>query len=160
MGKKKVSNVGKLLSLVALVAGVAAFIMMFLDAIKITADFGIAKNVTTYKGSEVAFGLKDKIGSMEVTILNFNLIALITFLLPLAGGVISYLFKNKLFTLIAFLCFVIGAIALFAFGPIFAIGLEIPDTYSRSGAEAVLRSTPTLFTQSSTTPDRVSDSFF
>ncbi|MBQ1269846.1 MAG: hypothetical protein IIY09_05160 [Clostridia bacterium] len=43
MGKKKVSNVGKLLSLVALVAGVAAFIMMFLDAIKITVDLGIAK---------------------------------------------------------------------------------------------------------------------
>jgi hypothetical protein len=140
MGKKKVSNVGKLLSLVALVAGVAAFIMMFLDAIKITVDLGIAKNVTTYKGSEVAFGLKEKMGNVEVTILNFNLIALITFLLPLAGGVISYLFKNKLFTLIAFLCFVVGAIALFAFGPIFAIGLEneINQEYVSLGAGTII----------------------
>lgn len=124
MGKKKVSNLGNLLTLVALVVGIVAFVMMFLDAIKITTDLVIAKNVTTYKGSEVAFGLKEKMGSLEVTILNFNMVALIAFLLPVAGGVIGFLFKNKLFTLIAFLCFVVGAIAMFAFGPIFAIGVE------------------------------------
>ena len=124
MGKKKVSNLGKLLTLVALVAGIIAFVMMFLDAIKITTDLVVAKSVTTYKGSEVVFGLKEKMGSLEVTILEFNMVALIAFLLPVAGGVIGFLFKNKLFTLIAFLCFVVGAIAMFAFGPIFAIGVE------------------------------------
>ena len=45
-------------------------------------------------------------------------------------------------------------------GVFLAIGLEIPEIYSRSGAEAVLRSTPTLFTQSSTTPLNASPSFF
>ncbi len=36
----------------------------------------------------------------------------------------------------------------------------MPDIYSRSGADAVFKSTPTLFTQSSTTPCRASLSFF
>ena len=38
--------------------------------------------------------------------------------------------------------------------------VEIPDTYSRRDADAVFRSTPTRFTQSSTTPSSVSAEFF
>ncbi len=42
----------------------------------------------------------------------------------------------------------------------FAIALLIPAIYANSGADAVFKSTPTLFTQSSTTPDNASVNFF
>ena len=38
--------------------------------------------------------------------------------------------------------------------------LFTPDTYSSKAADAVLRSTPTMFTLSSTTPPKDSSSFF
>ena len=43
---------------------------------------------------------------------------------------------------------------------VFATALLMPETYSRRDAEAVFRSTPTRFTQSSTTFPRESPSFF
>ena len=42
----------------------------------------------------------------------------------------------------------------------FATALLIPEIYSSREADAVFKSTPTLFTQSSTTPDNASLSFF
>ena len=42
----------------------------------------------------------------------------------------------------------------------FATALDTPDTYSKRDADAVLRSTPTLFTVASTTPPRASDNCF
>ena len=42
----------------------------------------------------------------------------------------------------------------------FASVLLIPETYCSNGADAVFKSTPTLFTQSSTTPESVVSNFF
>ena len=42
----------------------------------------------------------------------------------------------------------------------FTMVFEMPDIYSSSETDAVFKSTPTLFTQSSTTPPSASESFF
>ena len=76
---------------IALIFGIAAFCMMFLPAITFTAG-----NTTSdgYTGAQLAFGHKETYLGQEVTVLNFNFVALLAFLLPLAGGVIALITKN------------------------------------------------------------------
>lgn len=125
MAKKKSKKTKNLYSLLALVFGIVAFCMMFLDAVTIPTQLSELLGTTpVFKGHEAVFGLTKDTILGEVVILNFNIVALVAFLLPVAGGVIAYLFKNKLFSLVAILCFVVGAIAMFAFPSIFVMGLE------------------------------------
>ena len=96
---------------IALIFGIAAFCMMFLPAITFTAG-----NTTTdgYTGAQLAFGYKETYAGQEVTILNFNFVALLAFLLPLAGGVIALITKNGFISkILSTACFVAGAVLLF-----------------------------------------------
>ena len=125
---------------IALVFGIAAFCMMFLEAVKYTADLLITETSYSYTGMQIAFGYKETMGSgalsVETTILNFNFLALLAFLLPVIGGVLALVFKNGLITkIVSTACFVVGAVFLFSmvgFAPIgmseeMAAGLENVD---------------------------------
>lgn len=97
---------------IALIFGIAAFCMMFLPAITFTAG-----NTTSdgYTGAQLAFGYKETYLGQEVTVLNFNFVALLAFLLPLAGGVIALITKNGFISkIISTACFVAGAVLLFS----------------------------------------------
>ena len=99
---------------IALVLGIVAFCMMFLPAVKFTVDaMGFSEDGWT--GAQIAFGYKESIASREITILNFNFLAFLAFLLPLIGGVLALLFKNGLITkIVTTACFVVGAVLLFS----------------------------------------------
>ena len=104
---------------IALVFGIAAFCMMFLEAVKYTADLLITETSYSYTGMQIAFGYKETMGSgalsVETTILNFNFLALLAFLLPVIGGVLALVFKNGLITkIVTTACFVAGAVLIFS----------------------------------------------
>ena len=104
---------------IALVFGIAAFCMMFLEAVKYTADLLITETSFSYTGMQIAFGYRETMGSgalsVETTILNFNFLALLAFLLPVIGGVLALVFKNGLITkIVTTACFVAGAVLIFS----------------------------------------------
>ena len=104
---------------IALVFGIAAFCMMFLEAVKYTTDLLITETSYSYTGMQIAFGYKETMGSgalsVETTILNFNFLALLAFLLPAIGGVLALVFKNGLITkIVTTACFVAGAVLIFS----------------------------------------------
>ncbi len=104
---------------IALVFGIAAFCMMFLEAVKYTADLLITETSYSYTGMQIAFGYKETMGSgalsVQTTILNFNFLALLAFLLPVIGGVLALVFKNGLITkIVTTACFVAGAVLIFS----------------------------------------------
>lgn len=104
---------------IALVFGIAAFCMMFLEAVKYTADLLITETSYSYTGMQITFGYKETMGSgalsVETTILNFNFLALLAFLLPVIGGVLALVFKNGLITkIVTTACFVAGAVLIFS----------------------------------------------
>ena len=114
---------------IALVFGIAAFCMMFLEAVKYTADLLITETSYSYTGMQIAFGYKETMGSgalsVETTILNFNFLALLAFLLPVIGGVLALVFKNGLITkIVTTACFVVGAVFLFSTVGLATIGME------------------------------------
>lgn len=114
---------------IALVFGIAAFCMMFLEAVKYTADLLITETSYSYTGMQIAFGYKETMGSgalsVQTTILNFNFLALLAFLLPVIGGVLALVFKNGLITkIVTTACFVASAVFLFCAGAFSNIGLE------------------------------------
>ena len=83
---------------IALVFGIAAFCMMFLEGVKYSAD---------------------------LIILSFNFMAFIAFLLPVIGGLIAVLFKNGLITkIVSTACFVVGAVFLFSMVGFATIGMS------------------------------------
>lgn len=96
---------------IALVLGIAAFCMMFLPAVTYTDKLGLTN--FSIKGSQLTFG--DKLENFDVETLNFNIMMLLGFGLPLIGGVLALLFKNGLITkIITTACFVVGAVFLFS----------------------------------------------
>ena len=104
---------------IALVFDIAAFCMMFLEAVKYTADLLITETSYSYTGMQIAFGYKETMGSgalsVQTTILNFNFLALLAFLLPVIGGVLALVFKNGLITkIVTTACFVAGAVLIFS----------------------------------------------
>ncbi len=105
MDKKMLKNI---LGYVAAGLGLIAFIMIFLKAVSRT-EMGIEMSV---KGSEIAFGHKE--GGVKV--LSFNFLALLAYLLPLAGGVVALVAgfkKNDMLNWVAAGLFIVGAILLF-----------------------------------------------
>ena len=104
---------------IALVFGIAAFCMMFLEAVKYTADLLITETSYSYTGMQIAFGYKETMGSgalsVETTILNFNFLALLAVRPPELGGVLALVCKNGLLTkLVTAACFVAGAVLIFS----------------------------------------------
>lgn len=97
---------------IALVFGIAAFCMMFLTAINFNAGDTTSEGWT---GAQIVFGHKEDVPLIgEVTVLNFNFLALLAFALPLIGGVLALVFKNGLITkIVTTACFVAGAVLLF-----------------------------------------------
>ena len=96
---------------IALVLGIVAFCMMFLPAVTYTDKLGLTN--FSIKGSQLTFG--DKLEIFDVETLNFNIMMLLGFGLPLIGGVLALLFKNGLITkIITTACFVVGAVFLFS----------------------------------------------
>lgn len=106
---------------IALLFGIAAFCMMFLPAI----TFNMADSTADgWTGAQLAFGYKESYPVIgEVTILNFNILVFLAFVLPLVGGLLALVFKNGLITKIATTaCFVVGAVLLFSIVGLSGIG--------------------------------------
>lgn len=121
---------------IALVFGIAAFCMMFLEGVKYSADLWLFETSSSFTGAQLAFGYSESEGALSVTVLSFNFMAFLAFLLPVIGGLIAVLFKNGLITkIVSTACFVVGAVFLFSmvgFAPIgmseeMAAGLENVD---------------------------------
>ena len=93
---------------IALVLGIVAFCMMFLPAVTYTDKLGLTN--FSIKGSQLTFG--DKLENFDVETLNFNIMMLLGFGLPL---MLALLFKNGLISkIITTACFVVGAVFLFS----------------------------------------------
>lgn len=112
MAKKM--KISSLLTALAAILGVVAIIMLFVPAI------GLKDADGTYKGMNVVFGLKEKLPVIgtEYTVLNFSFMNLLTYLLVLAGTVLSLLNvlakkPSKLFSLIAAAAFLVAGIFFF-----------------------------------------------
>ncbi len=114
---------------IALIFGIAAFCMMFLTAVSYSNGGTIADVSYSYTGAQLAFGYTKTIGEgafeVSTTILNFNFMAFIAFLLPLVGGILAVLFQNGLVTkIVTCACFVVGAVFLFSMVGFATIGME------------------------------------
>ena len=114
---------------IALLFGIAAFCMMFLTAVSYSNGGTIADVSYSYTGAQLAFGYTKTIGEgafeVSTTILNFNFMAFIAFLLPLVGGILAVLFQNGLVTkIVTCACFVVGAVFLFSMVGFATIGME------------------------------------
>ena len=106
-----VAKVKANLSLIAVLLGVAAFLMFFTPVayLKGEEDTG---TVTGILGADAAFGMKLEGEAM----LKFSFLNFVTFLLPLAGAVLLALAvsnNNKLFSLISAGCFALATICFF-----------------------------------------------
>ena len=87
---------------IALLFGLVAFLMMFLKAVGAEGE--------GYTGAELAFGKKE----MGIEVLGFNILIFLGFLLPLVGGILSFIIGNGfLMKIITTACFVVGAVFLF-----------------------------------------------
>ncbi len=84
MAKRK-SSIGKPLSFVAAVLGLAAVVMLFLPAI------GIKDTDTTYTGLQITFGYKESLLGFEYTVFDFSFMNLLTYILAVVGIVFSVL---------------------------------------------------------------------
>ena len=105
---------------IALVLGIVAFCMMFLPAITFNAGDSSSDGWT---GAQIAFGYKESFLGQEITVLNFNFLVFLAFLLPLVGGILALLFKNGLITkIVTTACFVVGAVLLFSIVGLSGIG--------------------------------------
>lgn len=106
---------------IALVFGIAAFCMMFLEGVKYSADLIIAQTSYSYTGAQLAFGYTEE----SATILSFNFMAFIAFLLPVIGGLIAVLFKNGLIAkVVSVACFAAGAVLMFSMVGFATIGMS------------------------------------
>ncbi len=107
---------------IACILGIAAFCMMFLDAVTYAGKAGLTE--FSYTGAQLAFGDKLEGGGYEIETLKFNIMTLLAFALPLIGGVLALIFKNGLITkIVTTACFVVGAVFLFSTTGFTAISL-------------------------------------
>ena len=98
---------------IALVLGIAAFCMMFLNAV--TYALKVVGTEFSFTGMELAFGSKVEAAGFSVDTLKFNIMTTLGFCLPLVGGVLALLFKNGLITkVVTTACCVVGAVCLFS----------------------------------------------
>lgn len=105
---KRNKQIKLFISLGACALGLAAFCMMFADALK------TGSSISTYKGYQAAFGYAKTLGNIKNQILEFNIFITLGFVLPLAAGVVEMIFpKSKLFTLICGAAFIVGGVFIF-----------------------------------------------
>ena len=117
---KKSGNMGLVLKAIVLALGVAAFCMAFLTCVKfVTSDGELVKGFT---GFQEMFGYTEEAGkivTVKTEYLGFSFMAVLTFVLPLVGAVLSLL-KNKIVRLVGVCLLVAGAILMFLL-PQFAV---------------------------------------
>lgn len=96
---------------IALVLGIAAFCMMFLQAI----SYGeIGGESIGYTGAQLAFGYSESFLGSKLVIWEFNIMIFLAFFLPLIGGIIACVTKNNfIIKIITTALFVVGAVFLF-----------------------------------------------
>lgn len=114
--KKKSSNLGRILYFVALALGVVAICMLFVNAVA-TPDVKTA--LATVEGEkvtglQVAFGYSEK----EIEILGFSFMALLPWILVIAGVVLTALSTfskkgSKLFDFISIAAFIVAGVLFF-----------------------------------------------
>lgn len=121
MAKKKLSkksfNLGKVLYFVAAVLGIVALVMMFVETVKVPdTDLGILGKVEYegYSGLKVAFGHKEN----DVAILKFSFMALLPYLLVVAGIVLTVLNmvgkkSNKILDFVSAIALVVAGVLFF-----------------------------------------------
>lgn len=120
--KKKSGNLGLILKVVTLVFAVAAFCMAFLTCVKFVTEKGDVVNEFT--GFQEMFGYTKKTTSLigtEVSTkyLAFGFMAVVTFLLPVVGAVLSFL-NNKIARFVGAALMIVGAVLMFLL-PQFAV---------------------------------------
>ena len=126
MAKRKMNYL--IPGIIALVFGVAAACMMFLDAVK----YDILIGDVTFTGMQLAFGYKESALGVSVTVWEFNIMITLAFLLPVAGGIVAVVTQNGLISkIISTACFVVGAVFLFSMTAYLGIG---GNEYSSEGA--------------------------
>ena len=108
---------------IALLFGIAAFCMMFLDAVTYVGKIGGSSFSIT--GMDLAFGSKNTdFPGVTIELLQFNIMVTLAFVLPLVGGIISLISgKSFIIKIIATACFVVGAVFLFSTTGFTAISL-------------------------------------
>lgn len=111
---------------IALVLGIVAFCMMFVNAVTYT---GPLNSEFSFTGMKLAFGGEiEVISGVSIDALEFNIMTTLAFILPLVGGILALLFKNGLVTkIITTACFVVGAVFLFSTTGFTAISLGGQD---------------------------------
>lgn len=133
---------------IACVFGIAAFCMIFVDAVTYTGK--LIETEVSLSGLLLAFGgevdIKD-ISSLAFPIkeLNFNIMVTLAFLLPIIGGVLALVFKNGLVTkIITTACFVVGAVFLFSTTGFVSIGIEegVAESITENGYTVSLSAGP------------------
>lgn len=118
--KSKKSNKKQIKLIVAaalLVLGLASFAMMFLPALRLSDS-----EDAIYSGMQVAFGAElvnvnfgGSIGSIGSSKLNFSILGVLGYILPLAAGVVVALLgrKNKIVAIVCTIVFVAAAVLVF-----------------------------------------------
>lgn len=111
MAKKKKNNFGAIASILAVLLGLVAIVMIFLPSI------GIKDSETTYKGLQVVFGYKEQTLLGEAEIFGFSFMNLLTYILAGAGvvfAILGYLGKGSKFASFIALCaFAVSAVFFF-----------------------------------------------
>lgn len=120
--KKKKSNLGLILKVVVLLLGVAAFCMAFVTCVKFVNSKGDVVN--SFTGFQEMFGYTKKTTSLigaEVSTkyLAFGFMAVLTFLLPIVGAVLSFV-NNKIVKFVGAALMIVGAVLMFLL-PQFAV---------------------------------------
>lgn len=124
MAKKKSKKSKGLLeqygSFIILLFTVLVVVSFFLQNAKITTKY--LGDLGEFTGMQLAFGYSEKVGSLSVAVLDFSIMALLAYVLPIAGLVLTFLFKDGGFiiNIVTLACFVVGAVLLFMI-PNFAV---------------------------------------
>ena len=116
----------KNLPLVAVLLGIFAFCTFFCSAV----SYGETDLAYAFNGYEVAFGKEYESYGYSVDMFKFSFMALVTYLLPLAGVVCIYFAdakNNNKLTWAAMACFVVGTILFFLMPFLSAMSAEMKE---------------------------------
>jgi hypothetical protein len=135
MAKKKKIDVGNISTLVSVLFGIIAVIMIFLPAI------AIKDSETTYSGLQVAFGYTETTKALGLTvsaeIFAFSFMNLLTYVLAIVGVVfviLGYLGKGgKFAAFIATIAFALAAIFYFCSVAFCVVGADINSVLGALG---------------------------
>lgn len=145
MAKKKNVNNKQIATLVSVLLGVIAVIMIFLPAI------GVKDSETTYTGLQIVFGYSEKTVLGTAEFFAFSFMNLLTYILAIAGvvfAVLSYLGKGSKFaSLIALVAFAIAGVFFF---------LQVAFCVPNEGLESIVSGMGGLFGKETSIKDSLS----